>query len=145
MDNQVHKTEALELLSDLLKKIDGLFCHPKTKVMIYHRYVLSKLSWHLTIADLSKTWVIQNLDNVVARYTQHWLELPISSTLSTLILQNSKYAITLILPSAKFIQCQTVFRILLNLLLILILLHYGLQLVIVLIFSMTNIRILNKF
>ena len=47
---------------------------------------------------------------MVARYTRHWLELPISSTLSTLILQNSKYEINLILPSATFIQCQTVIR-----------------------------------
>ena len=54
--------------------------------------------------------MIQNLDNVVARYTRHWLELPISSTLSTVILQNSKYGINLILPSAKFTQCQAVIR-----------------------------------
>ena len=103
-------TEALELLSELMKKIDDLSCHQKNKLIIYHRYVLSKLSWHFTIADLSKTWVIQNLYNVVARYMRHWLELPISSTLSTPILQNSKYGINLILPSAKFIQCQTVIR-----------------------------------
>ena len=76
---------------------------------------------------------------------RHWLELPICSTLSTLILQNSKYGINLSLPSAKFIQCHTVIRNALKFLLILILLHYGLQLVMVLIFSMTNIRILNKF
>ena len=100
MDNQVHMTEAHELLSDVMKKIDDLSCQSKNKLIIYHRYVLSKLSWHLTIADLSKTWVIQNLDNAVARYTRHWLELPISSTLSTLILQNSIYGINLILPSA---------------------------------------------
>ena len=110
MDNQIHMSEALEFLNALMKKIDDLSCHPKNKLIIYHRYVLSKLSWHLTIADLSKTWVIQNLDNVVARYTRHWLELPISSTLSTVILQNSKYGINLILPSTKFIQCQTVIR-----------------------------------
>ena len=103
-------SEALEFLNALMKKIDDLSCHPKNKLIIYHRYVLSKLSWHLTIADLSKTWVTQNLDNVVARYTRHWLELPISSTLSTVILQNSKYGINLILPSTKFIQCQTVIR-----------------------------------
>ena len=72
MDNQVHMSEALQLLSDLMKKIDDLSCHLKNKLIIYHRYVLSKLSWHLTIVDFSKTWVIQNLDNVVvARYARH--------------------------------------------------------------------------
>ena len=100
-------SEAPELLSDLMK-IDDVSYHPKSKIIIYHRYVLSKLSWHLTIADLSKIWVIQNLDNIVARYKRHWLELPMNSTLRTLILQNSKYGINLILPSTKFIQCQTV-------------------------------------
>ena len=50
-----------------MKKIDELSCHPKNIPIIYHRYALSKLSWHLTIADLSKNWVIQNLDNIVAR------------------------------------------------------------------------------
>ena len=50
---------------------------------------------HLTIADLSKTWVNQNLDNTVAKYARHWLEFPISSTLGTLILQNSKHGINL--------------------------------------------------
>ena len=29
--------------------------HPKYKILIYSRYVLSKLSWHLTVADLPKT------------------------------------------------------------------------------------------
>ena len=86
MDNQNHMSEVLDLLNDLMQKIDSLSCHPKNKLLIYHRFVLSKLSWHLTIADLSKTWVVQNLDNVVSKYVRHWLELPISATLSTLVL-----------------------------------------------------------
>ena len=94
-----------------MKKIDDLFCHLKYKLIIYHRYVLSKLFKHLTIADVSKTWVIQNLDNMAAQYArQWWRELPISSILSTLILQNLKCENNLILPSTKFIQCQTVIR-----------------------------------
>ena len=110
MDNQIHMSEALDLLQDLMKRIDSLSCHPKNKLLIYHKFVLSKLSWHLTIADLSKTWVVQNLDSIVTRYVRQWLDLPISSTLSTLILQRSKYGITLVLPSTKFTQCQTVIR-----------------------------------
>ena len=68
------------------------------------------MSWHITIADISKTWVIQNLDNTVAKYSRQWLELPISSTLSTLILQNSKCGINFVSPSKKFVQCRTVLR-----------------------------------
>ena len=93
-----------------MNRIDSLSCHPKNKLLIYHQFVLSKLSWHLTVADLSKTWVVQNLDNIVTKYVRQWLDLPISATLSTLVLQKSKYGINLILPSTKFTQCQTVIR-----------------------------------
>ena len=98
MDNQIYLSDALELLKALMTRIDDLSCHPKNKHIIYHLYVLSKLSWHLTI------------DNVVATYTRNCLELPISSTLSTVVLQYSKCGINLILPSAKFIPCQPVIR-----------------------------------
>ena len=110
MDNQNHMAEVLDLLNDVMQKIDSLSCHPKNKLLIYHRFVLSKLSWHLTIADLSKTWVVQNLDNVVSKYVRNWLELPIGATFSTLVLQKSRYGISLVLPSTKFIKCQTVIR-----------------------------------
>ena len=103
-------SEVLDLLKDFMNRIDSLSCHPKNKLLIYHQFVLSKLSWHLTVADLSKTWVVQNLDNIVAKYVRQWLDLPISATLSTLVLQKSKYGINLILPSTKFTQCQTVIR-----------------------------------
>ena len=110
MDNQIHMSEVLDLLKDFMNRIDSLSCHPKNKLLIYHQFVLSKLSWHLTVADLSKTWVVQNLENIVAKYVRQWLDLPISATLSTLVLQKSKYGINLILPSTKFTQCQTVIR-----------------------------------
>ena len=114
MDNQIHMYKTLEILNDLMTKIDYLSCHPKNKLRIYYDYALSKHSWHLTITDLSKTWMIRNLDNTVVKYALQWLELPItrpiSSTLSTVILQNSKYGINFVLPSTKFIQCQTVIR-----------------------------------
>jgi len=41
-------------------KTDSLPCHPKYRLLFYHWFVLSKLSWHLIIADLSKTWGIDN-------------------------------------------------------------------------------------
>ena len=38
------------------------------------------------------------------------LELPICATISSLIINKSRYGISLILPSTKFIECQTVMR-----------------------------------
>ena len=91
-------------------KTYSLSCHPKFKLQLYHHFVPSKLSWHLTIADLSKTWVIDNLDNNVTSYVRKWRKLPISATISSLILNKSRYGINLVLPSTKFIECQTVIR-----------------------------------
>ena len=98
------------MLSDLLNKIDTLRILPKNKLLLYHRYVLSKISWHLTVADLSKTWVIEHLDNLVVKFVRIWLELPISATLSGISLPNNKFGLNLQLPSVKFQQCQTVLR-----------------------------------
>ena len=68
MDNCQHKSILLDTLSDLLNNIDVIPCHPKNKLLLYHRYILSKLSWHLTTADLNKTWVVENLDSAATRY-----------------------------------------------------------------------------
>ena len=90
------------------KQIDCLPLHHKNKLKLYSRYVLSKAAWHFTIADLSKTWVIANLDNLVSKYICNWFDLPVSATLSGLVLQNSTFGLNLLPPSVKFTQCQTV-------------------------------------
>ena len=100
----------LSTINDLMMKVDCLPCHSENKLLLYHRFVLSKLSWHLTIADLSKTWVIENLDSIVTGYVRKWLELPISAAVSSLILNKSPYGINRILPSTKFIECKTVIQ-----------------------------------
>ena len=99
MDNTDHMSALLSTINDLMMKVDCLPCHPKNKLLLYHRFVLSKLSWHLTIADLSKTRIIENLDSIVTGYVRKWLELPISATISSLILNKSRYGINLVLPS----------------------------------------------
>ena len=110
MDNIDHKSEVLGLVSDLMGKIDKIPCHPKNKLQLCHRFVFSKISWHFTIADLGKIWVVENIDNVASKYIRQWLELPISATLRSLVLSKSKYGKNLFLPSTKFIQCQVVLR-----------------------------------
>ena len=50
------------------------------------------------------------LDNVVTKYLRRWSELPISASLSSLIASRSCYRLNLVLPSTKFIQCQTTIR-----------------------------------
>jgi len=80
---------------------------PKNRLLLYHRYILSKISWYLTFADLSWTWVIENLDNVVVRFVRQWLDLPISANLSWISLPRNKFGVNLLLPSVKSQQHQT--------------------------------------
>ena len=79
-------------------------------MILYSRYVLPKLAWHLTITSISKTWITENLDSTFVQYIHKWLELPISGTLSNVCLISNKFGLNIIPPSTKFIQCQTTIR-----------------------------------
>ena len=110
MTNEMHISKLLSLFSTFMKGIDDLPLHPKNKLFVYHRYVLSKISWHFTVADLTKTWVTENLDNLVSRYIRSWLDRPVSATLTSLALTKNQFGLNLQMPSVKFTQCQTVAR-----------------------------------
>ena len=110
MSNDNHKTEITTLINQLMTDIDSKPLHPKNKLLLYSRYVLSKLSWHFTVATLSKTWVTENIDSVVNQCIRKWLHVPISGTLSNVYLSQYKFGQNIYPPSLKFIQCQTVLR-----------------------------------
>ena len=61
-----------------MSDIDKTPLHPRNKLLLYNRYVLSKVSWNLTIANQTKTWVIESIDSVVNKYIRKWLEIPVS-------------------------------------------------------------------
>ena len=110
MDNKDHKELVKSSLQTMLKTIDSLNIHPRNRLLLYDRYVLSKLSWHLTVTDLGKTWICENLDNIVTKYVRQWLDLPISATLSSIIPSRNYFEQASQLPSIKFLQCQTTLR-----------------------------------
>ena len=110
MSDNDHKSEILDTLTDFLNKIDQLPLHPKNKIRLYSQYVLSKISWHFTISDIGKTWVNETLDPIVSKYIRKWLELPISATLSNILLPYNRFGLNVVLPSTKFLQCQTISR-----------------------------------
>ena len=83
VSNNQHMSELSSLVQDLMCDIDEKPLHLKNKLLLYSHYVLSKLSWHFTVADISKTWIIANLDSIVNGYIRKWLEIPISGTLSS--------------------------------------------------------------
>ena len=102
MSNQLHKTEFSHLVTSTLNTIDSLPLHPKNRLLLYNRYLLSRISWDLTVCDLSKTWIIQHLDNTISHSIRKWLDLPISSTLSNILLPRERFGLDIILPSTKF-------------------------------------------
>ena len=78
MSNQEHKSKLISLIDELMSDIDLKPLHPKNKVLLYSRYVLSKISWHFTVATISRTWVTENVDSLINKYIRKWLEVPIS-------------------------------------------------------------------
>ncbi len=110
MSDDNHKTDLITLVNELMTDIDSKPLHPKNKLLLYNRYVLSKLTWHFTVATFFKTWITENIDSVVNKYIRRWLEVPISGTLSTVFQTRNKFGESIYPPSVKFIQCQTVLR-----------------------------------
>ena len=111
MSDEEHKSELVKAFNDIMSKIDELPLHPKNKILLYSRYLLSKISWNFTVSDMSKTWICETLDGIASKYFRKWLELPVSATLSNVLLPQNKFGLNIILPSTKFIQCQTVSRV----------------------------------
>ena len=58
------------------------------------KYLLPKISWHLTIADIDKTWVKQtlSLDMLCHNKFRAWLEIPPCGTLDILFLSKLNLA-----------------------------------------------------
>ena len=110
MSDEHHKSKLISLVEELMADIDSKPLHPKNKILLYSRYLLSKLSWHFTVSSVSKTWVTENIDSKVNSYIRKWLDIPISGTLSNVFLTRNKFGLSICPPSVKFIQCQTVLR-----------------------------------
>ena len=80
----------------LLNKIDRLPLHPRFKLELYAEYLLPKISWHLTIADINITWVKQSLNMLCHNKFREWLEIRARSTLDILFQAKSKFGLNII-------------------------------------------------
>ena len=110
MDDAERKSHVQERTNEILQDIDKLPLHPRQKIELYKPYLLSQISWDLTVANIGLTWVKNNLDNVVLLCLRRWLEIPINGTLDICLLSRTRFGLDLILPSTKLIQCQSVIR-----------------------------------
>ena len=95
MSNNKHKSELISLINDVMSDVDLKPLHPKHKLQLYIQYVLSKLSWYLTVAPLSKVWIVENIDSIVNQYIRKWLDIPISGTLSNVFLNRNKFGLSI--------------------------------------------------
>ena len=110
MSNKNHKKILIEEVEDILSIISKLPLHPEHKLDLYNRYLLSKISWHLTIADLTETWVKEVLENKCHNAFQRWLGIPANGTVDIIMLSKSKFGLNIVDVSMKFTQCQTIIR-----------------------------------
>ena len=110
MTTSIYKSKLTAELHKILSQIDILPLHQACKILLYSRHLLSKISWHITVADLSKTWVSDCLENMIASYIRRLLEIPICGALSNVFLTKTKFGLNIYPPSTKLAQCQTVAR-----------------------------------
>ena len=110
MDNSYHKLQLVWNTKEFFEKISSLLLHPRNKLLLYNNYVLSKLTWHLAIADLGYTWVKHNLDTLLVYFVRSWLEIPVSATIYIALLSKDKFGLNIITFSTKFMQSQTSIR-----------------------------------
>ena len=110
MDNSEHKKELRETLEKKLDIIHKLPLHPKNKLWLYSNYLIPKLCWNLTIADIDITWIKQNLDLLCHNYFRRWLNIPAAGTVQILQLSKTKFGMELLDISSKFTLCQITIR-----------------------------------
>ena len=101
MDNARHKANIIQLKNVILMKIDSLPLHPRNKILLYSRYLHAKLSWDLTVADIDKTWIVNNIDNICRQFIRSWLEIPPSATLDLILLSREKFGLEVADVSTK--------------------------------------------
>ena len=87
-DDAEHKSHVQERTNEILHDIDKLPFHPRHKIALYKSYLLSQISWDLTVANIGLTWLKSNLDNVVSFYLRRWPEIPINGTLDLFIVED---------------------------------------------------------
>lgn len=53
MDDVAHKKSLVEKCNRILEDIDRLPLHPRHKIDLYSKFLMSKISWDLTISDIT--------------------------------------------------------------------------------------------
>ena len=107
MENAEHKANIIQLTYDILMKIGSLPLRPRNKILLYSQYLHAKLSWNLTVVDIDKTWIV---NNIYRQFIRRWLEIPPSGTLDLISLSREKFGLKVSDVSTKLQQCEVTVR-----------------------------------
>ena len=89
-----------------LFKTDKLPLHPRCKIMIFTRYVFSKLTWTFTAYEFPLTWLKQNLDSSVLYYVRRWFQFHPGANTTHLTLPSKYLGARVSLISDLFEKCK---------------------------------------
>ena len=90
------KKELSDITNKTLNKVNMLPLHPKHKLDIYLKYYMSKISWHLTVADIPNTWMKQYRDTICHNKVRYWLEILPNGTRDIILLTKAKFGLKVI-------------------------------------------------
>ena len=101
MSEGIHLSKLLSIFSTFLKEIDDLPLHPKNKLLVNLKFVLFKVSWHFTVTKVPKFGSRIILIILYPNIFTDGLTLPVSSTLSSIVLSETQFDLNPKLPSCQ--------------------------------------------
>ena len=84
MTDDKHESGLVETVTEQIEILDKLPLQPKYKLKLSQQWTLSKISWYLTVTNVSNTWMKSNIDNIASRSIRIWLEIRVNGTLKIL-------------------------------------------------------------
>ena len=84
MTDDKHESGLVETVTEQIEILDKLPLQPKYKLKLSQQWTLSKLSWYLTVTNVSNTWMKNNIDNIASRSIRLWLKIRVNGTLKIL-------------------------------------------------------------
>ena len=73
-------------------------------------YVFPKLKWRFSVYHLTKTWVSENLDNVINWYYRKWFHFLVSGNITHLSLANNKLGLNIKTLKQIYVECKVSVR-----------------------------------
>ena len=85
-----HENIKEQLKADNIKYVTTIDKLPLTslnKISMIQQYLYSKYRWLFSIYDITETWIVENMDNVIGKYIRNRFSCPFAQTLNTLASQ----------------------------------------------------------